>query len=183
MTENQLIKSIAELQNGSEAALSDIYDAYSAALFGIILKIVREQDLAEDVLQESFVKIWKKVTTYDSNKSSFFTWMLNICRNSAIDKYRSSKTKWGHANQIDSKHVDNLTGHSTSMKIEHIGVKELMEGLPEEQREIIDYLYFRGYTQQELSDELNIPLGTIKTRSRSAIKVLKELFSVIALWT
>jgi RNA polymerase sigma-70 factor (ECF subfamily) len=107
--------------------------------------------------------------------------MLNICRNSAIDKYRSSKTKWGHANQIDSKHLYNLTGNSTSMKVEYIGVKELMEGLPQEQREVIDYLFFRGYAQQELSNELNIPLVTIKTRS--VIKVLKELFLGIVLWT
>jgi RNA polymerase sigma-70 factor (ECF subfamily) len=176
---NALVKA---LQNGDESAFSKLYDMYSGALYGLILKIVLDEEIAQDVLQDSFVKIWKNCQSYSQEKGTFYTWMLNICRNTAIDSFR--KTKKERENKIQ-KEADNVSSlNHESININTIGLMELIDKLPEEQRIVIDYLYFRGYTQQELSDELNIPLGTVKTRARNAVIELKDHFVLILLlWT
>jgi RNA polymerase sigma-70 factor, ECF subfamily len=157
---NALVKA---LQNGDESAFSKLYDMYSGALYGLILKIVLDEEIAQDVLQDSFVKIWKNCQSYAQEKGSFYTWMLNKIQKEADD-------------------VSSL--NHESININTIGLMELIDKLPEEQRIVIDYLYFRGYTQQELSDELNIPLGTVKTRARNAVIELKDHFVLILLlWT
>lgn len=182
MKELELENIILQMQAGNATAFEKIYDAYSASLFGIALKILKDQELAEDVLQDAFVKIWSKVNSFDVKKGSFFTWMLNITRNTAIDKYRQVIKKSGITIQTHENTVSNNEAHSSSIPINHIGVKDLLQTLPTEQQEIIEYLYFKGYTQQEVSDELNIPLGTVKTRSRSALKALKDIFIILVTW-
>lgn len=178
--QNQKIRELVlQLQNGDEKALSAIYDSYSPALYGIINKIVLDSDVAQDVLQDSFVKIWKYAPTYSFEKGSFFTWMLNICRNSAIDVLRKVKKEQEHKNQIVSENVS--TSNQSMMNVNTIGLSSLVNKLPEEQRIIIEYLYFKGYTQQEVADELNLPLGTVKTRARNAVLELKEHFAIILL--
>ena len=184
MTKDELNNAVASIKQGDQAAFERVYDAYSAALFGVCLKIVNDQELAEDVLQNAFVKIWKNIHAYDEKKGSFFTWMLNIARNSAIDKYRQNKKMSTTSIQNDGSSVDYYKENNTSINIQHIGVAELLKKLPEEQQVIVEYLYFKGYTQQEVSDELDIPLGTVKTRSRTALKALKQLFVLLLkLWT
>lgn len=176
---NSLVKA---LQNGDESAFSKLYDMYSGALYGLILKIVLDEEIAQDVLQDSFVKIWKNCQSYAQEKGSFYTWMLNICRNTAIDSIRKSKKERENKIQKEADNVSSL--NHESININTIGLMELIDKLPEEQRIVIDYLYFRGYTQQELSDELNIPLGTVKTRARNAVIELKDHFVLILLlWT
>ena len=108
--------------------------------------------------------------------------MLNITRNTAIDKYRQVIKKSGVTIQTHENTVSNNEAHSSSLPINHIGVKDLLQTLPTEQQEIIEYLYFKGYTQQEVSDELELPLGTVKTRSRSALKALREIFTILVTW-
>lgn len=179
-TKNQELKELVHrLQNGDEKALSKIYDDYSAALFGLINRIVPDKDAAGDVLQDSFVKIWKYAPTFSNEKGSFFTWMLNICRNSAIDALRKTKKEQEHKNQILAENVSNP--NQAMMNVNAIGLSNLVNKLPEDQRIIIEYLYFKGYTQQELADELNLPLGTVKTRARNAVLELKNHFVIITL--
>lgn len=163
-------------------AFAKIYDAYAPALYGITLKIINDREIAEDVLQEAFVKIWKNAGKYDTKKGSFFTWMLNITRNTSIDKYRQRARLNDRTIQNDTSFVSNSKEGSEQMNINHIGIRDLLHGLPEEQQIIIDYLYFRGFTQQETSDELDIPLGTVKTRARMAIKTLRNIFSILFSW-
>lgn len=172
---------IHQLQNGSEPALAALYDMYSDALYGLVLKIVRDEDQAQDVLQDAFVTIWKKATTYNAEKGSFFTWMLNICRNRSIDVLRKANRESAH--QEEMKASDSIEHSTSGLNIDTIGLKELVGKLSAEEQLIIDYIYFRGYTQQEASDELGIPLGTIKTRVRHAMTELKESFiALILLW-
>lgn len=172
---------VDQLQNGDEKALSEIYDMYSGALYGLILKIVRDDALAQDILQDCFVNIWKKAQSYSAGKGSFFTWMLNICRNKSIDELRKLERERTGKNQLSDSNVYMSNGLETN--INAIGLKDILKKLPEEQQLIIEYLYFKGYTQQEVSDELNIPLGTVKTRARNALKELQNYFTIlIILW-
>lgn len=182
MKEEELLNNIALLQNGSQSAFEKIYNAYSDALFGLCLKVVNDQGIAEDVLQEAFVKIWKNAKKYDAAKGTFFTWMLNIARNTAIDKYRKIKKNPTEAIQDNESNVYHGSNASQSISINHIGLKDILKGLPEEQQTIIEYLYFKGYTQKETSEELDLPLGTVKTRSRTALKSLREIFIILLAW-
>lgn len=166
---------VSRLQAQDKNAFAILYDNYSSSLYGIVLKIVQTSEVAEDVLQEAFVKIWKNISSYDKNKGRLFTWMLNIARNTAIDKLRTKGEKY-EIRDIDDSVYQVDTKSNTSMKVEHIGVKQSVQNLKPEFRTIIDMAYYGGYTQEEISKELNIPLGTVKTRMRNAIIELRKLF-------
>ncbi len=172
---------VERLQQGSEEAFSQLYDMYNAALYGIILRVVNDEEMAQDVLQDAFVTIWKKANLYTPGKGTFFTWMLNVSRNKAIDYVR----KVNREGQGKSNFQTELTTDQSvaSIPIDQIGLNELVANLSDEHKIIIEYLYFKGYTQQEASDELGIPLGTIKSRLRAAIGVLRGGFViVIMIW-
>lgn len=170
---------VTALQNGDQQAFADIYDMYSDSLYGLVLKIVRDEGLAQDILQDCFINIWKKAGSYSSAKGSFFTWMLNICRNKSIDELRKLGRIQEGQIQMEHSNVYMMKGAETA--VDTIGLNELIQKLPEEQQLILDFIYFRGYTQQEVSDELNIPLGTVKTRTRNALIGLREHFTIIIL--
>jgi RNA polymerase sigma-70 factor (ECF subfamily) len=170
-TEPELVDLLTQHQ---QSAFSYLYDNYSAALYGIILSIVPDRDLANDVLQEVFVKIWKQVTTYDATKGKLFTWMMNIARNASIDMLRSKHYQRSKQNRELTEAVYEKGG-STSTNVEQIGLRKLVYSLREEYRVLIELSYFEGFTQDEISRKLNLPLGTVKTRLRSALIQLREL--------
>ncbi|MBW7469170.1 sigma-70 family RNA polymerase sigma factor [Pontibacter aydingkolensis] len=148
---------------------------YSATLYGVILQIVKTEEIAEDVLQEAFVKIWRSFDSYDAQKGRLFTWMINICRNLAIDKIRSKEFRMKvSTDSITPANQAEFT--SNTFNPDHIGVREVVEKLSPDQQKIINLMYFEGLTQSEISEEYNIPLGTVKTRARSAVKMLSKLF-------
>jgi RNA polymerase sigma-70 factor (ECF subfamily) len=154
-----------------------LYNNYSTSLYGVIHMIVKKEEFAEEVLQDTFIKIWKKIEDYDPSKGRFFTWMLNIARNMAIDKLRSKEFKSGSKTDDLSTFVDiGDSGYSEKHNMDHIGVREVLNKLPEEHQFLIQKMYFEGYSQSEIAEEFNIPLGTVKTRVRSAMSKLRELF-------
>ncbi len=157
-------------------AFGYLYDHYCKALFGVIDRIVQSQEIANDVLQESFVKIWKNIDSYSNEKGSIYTWMLNVCRNMAIDAIRSKNYKNESQNQSIDDYVNTINKtEQVQTKVDHIGLKEVIAKLKPEYKVLIDKIYFEGYTHEETSEELNIPLGTVKTRIRAAIKQLREI--------
>ncbi len=162
------------LQAHDQAAFSYLYDHYSKALFTVIYAVVPQTEVAEDVLQEVFVKIWQNVRSYDSSKGRLYTWMLNIARNSAIDRTRSKDFNKQAKTTVLTENVygDKDAVHSS---INDIGLKKTLERLPEENRRLLELSYFQGYTQDEISKMLDIPLGTIKTRIRSTLLQLRKL--------
>lgn len=165
------------LQEKNKQVIEQLYDQYGAVLFGIILKIVQSHELAEDVLQESFVKIWSHGSTYDATKGTIFTWMLNIARNTAIDKLRSvNNKKKAQVNDLDQILNTESLHPSTEVSVDQIGLTELVEGLEEKYRELIDLAYFKGYTQEEITQSLGLPLGTVKSRLRIALRELRRIF-------
>jgi RNA polymerase sigma factor (sigma-70 family) len=172
-TEEELVTS---LKNGEQSALSVLYDNYSAAMLGVIYRIVDDKEAAEDILQEVFVKIWQKISQYDRSKGKLFTWLINIARNAAIDSTRVKG--YNERNKIRS--IDNSVRsinkqYNVSTQVDHIGLRNIVEKLKPEYRVLVDKLYFEGYTQEEAAEELDMPLGTVKTRIRAAIIELRGL--------
>lgn len=171
-TEKELI---ALLKQRDEKAFSYLYDNYSGALYGIILQILENTELANDVLQEVFINIWRKIDTYDPAKGRLYTWMLNISRNASIDQLRSKNYQNSQKNQSIPENVDALGGSSIQMSIDSIGLKKMLEKLKMEQRVLIELAYFKGYTHEEIAEMEDIPLGTVKTRIRNALIQLRTL--------
>jgi RNA polymerase sigma-70 factor (ECF subfamily) len=168
---------VSRLQHNDRTAYEYLYDNYSAALYGVIHRIVTNDETASDVLQDAFVKIWNGISSYDPKKGKLFTWMLNICRNLAIDKTRSKDFNNSQKNQSTENVVNQIGRLKTDdLKPEHIGLAELVEKLDPNEKFLIDLMYFKGYTQSEIAEEYNIPLGTVKTRLRSATMNLRKIF-------
>lgn len=167
---------IHRLQAQDKSVVGELYDQYSDTLYGIVLRIVQQEALAQDVLQESFVKIWKNGHKYDSSKGTLFTWMLNICRNTAIDKTRSANYKRQSKIHTIDQTVYNNEKWSCEQKPDHIGLLQEVQQLENKYREIIELIYFQGYTQQEVTEHLKIPLGTVKSRVRIGLRELRKLF-------
>lgn len=165
---------IARLQALDMRAFGELYDNYSAALFGIILKMVKSEELAEDILQNSFVKIWAQIKTYDPEKGRLFTWMLRVCRNTALDALKSSAVKISSKIQSTDSIVSIAKDGSTERLTDTIGVSSAVNGLDKEYQEVIELIYFQGYTHVEAAEALGIPLGTVKTRVRSALQQLRK---------
>jgi RNA polymerase sigma factor (sigma-70 family) len=171
-TEAELVH---RLRQQEEAALSHLYDHYSAALYGVVLRIVKKEEDAEEVMQEIFLRIWTSIQQYDPEKGRLFTWMLQITRNAAIDKIRSKQYRVDSRTGPLEGSAANQFVSSYEIKPDHVGLKEIVEKLNPDQRKVIDMMYFDGYTQNEVAQELAIPLGTVKTRARAAIKFLTKL--------
>lgn len=132
--------------------------------------------LAQDILQEAFVKIWKHADHYDPSKGSLFTWMLNITRNLAIDKIRSAGYRNQEKIQALDENVYNNSKLIETLNPNTIGLHKLVDQLEDKYRMVIDLIYFGGFTQQEVQEKLGIPLGTVKSRIRIALRELRKVF-------
>lgn len=155
-----------------------LYRQYSGALYGIICRVISDEQTAQDVLQEVFVKIWNNIDKFDSSKGRLYTWMLNLARNAAIDKLRSRgeimKGKIHTGEDIVYKQEQNL---QTEQQTDAIGLRKIVADLKPEYQTIVELAYFKGYTLDEVSKSLEIPLGTVKTRMRKAISLLREHYN------
>lgn len=167
---------IALLRNRDQKGFTLLYDNYSAALYGIILKIVRSEETAADVMQEAFIKIWKNVDSYSATKGTLFTWILNVARNTAIDKIRSQEYRQSAQIRPIEENVSSIdSSFSTQTQTDMIGMDKIVAKLKPEHQAVIELIYFKGYTQTEVAEKLDIPLGTVKTRVKTAITQLRLL--------
>lgn len=164
------------LKQNDKRALNLLYENYSDALFGVALKITKDEALAEDALQESFIKIWKNSHKYDSTKAKLFTWLYRITRNTAIDKLRSSNNRTYKEVQIDNPNVYTVPTFNLNQDV--IDLKQHVDKLDQKYKIVLEALFFEGMTQQEASDELDIPLGTIKSRLKIALRELKKIYDI-----
>ena len=162
------------LKKRSQTAFNYLYDNYSGALYGVILSILTDKELAGDVLQEVFVKIWRQIEQYDAEKGRLFTWMINISRNASIDMLRSKGYHSQKQNRELTENVYSAAG-TVSTETDKIGLRKLVTGLRDDHKVLVELAYFQGYTQDEISKLLNVPLGTVKTRLRSALLQLRDL--------
>lgn len=166
---------IQQFQKKDKVAFETLYNMYADNICGVINVILKDPERSQELCQDVFVKIWNKSDQYDTSKGRFFTWILNIARNTAIDELRSKS----HKNQKKNLPVDSLvdiyeSDEDLNGKIDTIGLQSLLKGLKEKCILLIDLLYFKGYTQKEAAKELKTPIGTIKTRIRSCISEIRK---------
>ena len=169
--EYELVTCLRQKDNN---AFTYLYDHYAGALFGVIKQIVADTELSNDVLQETFVNVWRRMDSYDESKGRLFTWMLNIARNAAIDKTRS---KGFQQSQRQVPLDGELIQAGVRPGIDDYGLKKIILKLKEEHRQLIDLSYFQGYTHEQIAQALDMPLGTVKTRIRTALSQLRALLS------
>lgn len=174
MPEREFIEAI---KAGNHSSLYQLYKLYAPSLLGIISKVIKFDDIAEDILQESFVKIWKSIHKYDPDKGKLFTWMARVARNTSIDYLRAQAC----AKCLKTTEIDLATFHVEKYNpvfynTDTIGIRELINVLPQCQKQILDMVYFQGYTQVEVSDRLQMPLGSVKSKIRYAIILLRGHF-------
>lgn len=162
---------ILSIKQGEESGLRLLYTHYSGAIYGIIHRILNKQEESEEVLQSVFLKIWNNIDSYNESKATLFTWMAQIARNAAIDMKRlKSYEMSSNTFSLDNPEYSGLSAESVNVQDIH----NLLKNMPEKYKILLDKMFLQGYTQQEISDELDIPLGTVKTRLRDAIKSLRE---------
>ena len=165
---------VAMLKQRTQSAFNYLYDNYSASLYTVILSILQDKELANDTLQEVFIKIWRQIEQYNPDKGRLFTWMVNISRNASIDILRSKDYHSQKQNRELTENVYNAAG-TVNIETDKIGLRKLIINLKDDQKILIELAYFQGYTQDEISKLLNMPLGTVKTRLRSALIQLRGL--------
>ncbi|WP_194852389.1 RNA polymerase sigma factor [Nonlabens antarcticus] len=167
---------IARMQEGSEVAFTRIYERYQKALHGVIFAIVKKEDVAQEILQDVFIKIWKNADTYDSNSGRFFTWILNIARNASVDYLRSKRHKNSLKNLSSDNFVDIIVSKSDlDEQTNTMFVKQWVEKLEPMCIKIIDVIFFKGFTFKDGAEELDMPSGTLKTRHRKCLNSLREM--------
>jgi len=171
-----ITKLVEKFQKKDVRAFEELYTMYNESMHGVIYSIVKNKEIAEEVLQDVFIKAWNNAESYTSKKGRFFTWLLNIARNAAIDKTRSKQFKENNKNLNSSIFVDILESHDKlDTKLDISYVKKALQKLKDKCISIIELLYFKGYTQKEVSEELEMPIGTVKTNNKKCISELRNL--------
>lgn len=173
---------IDQLVQRDEQAFRWLYRHYATSLHLLLLKSVRDREQADDLLQDVFIKIWQRIDHYDGRRGRLYTWMRNIAQHTAVDAHRASQAQ----KRLTANHMLPLTNETTYLvdqvrwvlprNPDHIGLRDQLDSLSPHQRQLLELIYFEGFTQQEVADQLAIPIGTVKTRLRVAVQALKGLF-------
>jgi RNA polymerase sigma factor (sigma-70 family) len=169
---------VLSLKQRDETAFSYLYNNYAAALNGVIYSMVNDFGISEDILQEAFVKIWNNIDSYDETKGKLYTWMRRITNNLTLDTIKSKLHKQQTKvvdNELAVAHVQGA--NNINERLNSLDLQKKLDTLDPRQRVIIDMSYFQGYTQEEIAKELDMPVGTVKTRIRTAIIELRKILN------
>jgi RNA polymerase sigma factor (sigma-70 family) len=173
-TEDSLVEA---LRNHDNDAYQHLYIHYRGALYGIITQFINDVEIANDVLQDVFLAVYKNIDKYDENKGRLFTWLHTLTRNTTINTTRSKTFKSQQKNETITDFVSSLDStNNTQQNINLIGLRKQVHLLREEYKNVLELSYYNGYTQEEIAQALNIPLGTVKTRLRNALIELRKQF-------
>lgn len=176
LTEEAYEEVCQQLISKDEKSIAVICEHYGEALYGIILRIVSDSGDADEILQDTFVKIWEKGDSYNPEAGRLFTWMARIARNLSINKRNSKANKQKSKIQSDDKLVYLSDGARESNAREAMDIKGMLNKIDKKYATVIGLLYFYGYTQKEVSEELEMPLGTVKTRVKIGLRELRKLY-------
>lgn len=162
-----------------EAAISTLYDRYGRTVFGVGLKLLGDRSLAEELVQEVFLKVWRSSHTFDSSRGSFSTWLYRVTRSVALDLYRKRASRVRPVPEGEPHLVaasDPSAGPQEIVDDSWLSwrISRALEGLGAPHREVIELAYFQGLSQREISKQTGVPLGTVKSRTSSALKHLRE---------
>jgi len=167
---------VSQFQNKNQKAFEELYDSYNESIYGVIYNIVKNKSIAEELMQDTFIKAWQNSNSYSPEKGRFFTWILNIARNTAIDKIRSKTYKQSRSN-LDTDNFYNSISSNDNLdrKTNAIGINKYVSKLNPKGHKVVELIYYKGFTQKQASEHLNIPLGTVKTRTRNCINKLRAM--------
>ncbi len=175
LSDEELLRRVAA---GDQEALLALYDRYGRLVYSLAYRMLQDHQLAEEITQDVFTRVWQAASTFDPRRSAFTTWLTSITRNRAIDVLRRRRARGltgpGEAelNTAIARADERL---SPEFHLEALAVREALAKLPEAQRQVLELAYFQGMTQREIAEHLNIPLGTVKTRMRLGMLKLREL--------
>lgn len=164
-----------QMRGGDEVALETLYDKYERLLFSFAHRFTNNDRLSEEVIQEVWMKIWNGRVDFNTEKGKFSSWILTITRNAALDCLRREKRQPTIEIEERDGGFDEPVERTVMQRETASEVREAVQELKPEQQELIELVYFNGLTQQQISDQLELPLGTVKTRIRSAIQALRKL--------
>ena len=175
---------VERMQRRDPKALAELYDRYGRVVYALILRVVRDVGIAEDLVQEAFLRVWNRVGGFDAQKGAIGPWLMAVARNRAIDYLRSSAGR--ERNSVEYEETDHPALY-TDMEKDILAsdkarvVKSAMDKLSPNQRQVIELAYFEGLSQTEMAERMGQPLGTVKTWVRSALKSLRdELGAVVS---
>ncbi len=177
LTEIERLELISKMKKEDPTVIPKLYQLYSRVVYRIALKIVKSEDLAASVLQDTFCKIWKYSSRYDPQKGGIFTWVINIARNTAIDTTRKrsyKQQKSGHT--LGLEYVIHQPGQDNTT-MDSIGMADVLKKMKEKHLTLLEKYYYQGCTHSEIVEDLGLPLGTVKTRLRGAILELRSHLS------
>jgi RNA polymerase sigma-70 factor (ECF subfamily) len=168
---------ILAIKDGDEGAIAILYDRYKSVLFGFLLRTLNNNGEAEDVLQEVFVHVWRKAADFDATRGRIFTWLTILARSRAIDRLRARNSRERTATRASRETSDYSEGviENAIRSEEGEMVRSALEEIPEENRRVLWLAYFEGLSQSEIAAATGKPLGTVKTRTRTGLKRLRDL--------
>jgi RNA polymerase sigma-70 factor (ECF subfamily) len=170
------------LKERDATVVGELYDRYGRLAYTLIYRIVRDQSVAEDLVQESFLRVWNRAQAFDAERGSLGPWILAVARNQALDYIRSVQGRvWSGIVSADSEHPGAFRDWEGDMLdgIRLDQVRTALTKLSDNQRTVIELAYFEGLSQSEMADRLKQPLGTVKTWIRTALKTLRDELSVV----
>ncbi|MFC4713408.1 RNA polymerase sigma factor [Planococcus dechangensis] len=163
-----------------KAALEELYDRYEKMLFSYLCKMTGDRDIAEEALQEVFVKIWRGTGTYHESKGKFVAWLVTMSRNAAVDLIRKQKKPSVPLDEVaEVESTETSVEETVEVKEKREQIHEAVRHLSDEQQKMVDLFYFKGYTHETIAEKCGIPLGTVKSRIRLALKKLKTSLHMV----
>ena len=173
---------VALVARSQEAALAELYDRYGAAAYALARRIVRDQALAEDAVQEGFLAVWRSAGGFVPERASAASWIMTLVHRRAVDLVRREQRR--RADPLPDDAPERTTEASAAdavwLRLERERVQAALQQLPDQQRETLELAYYGGFTQSELAERLGRPLGTIKTQMRAALASLGELMETVS---
>ncbi|MGS2727112.1 RNA polymerase sigma factor [Psychroserpens sp. BH13MA-6] len=169
---------ILQLQNKNEDALSELYDNYSPAIYGVIIRICKDEQHAQNLLQDTFMTIWDKADQYDPNKGKFYTWAHRIARNKTLNFLRSSK----NLIQTEDLSVYSNKEDEITTDAEYLQLNGCIKQLDAHHQRALELVYFKGLTHREAHKVMDVPLGTFKSFVRQALKKLQLSYGKAMVW-
>ncbi len=174
---------IARLAVGDSTALDALYERYAGVVFGLVLRIVAERPVAEDLLQEVFVRAWQRAGSYDGSRGRADAWLCGIAHNLAIDELRRQRRRPQLASERDDRDLPREpsvpngreVAEEAWINLRRVQIETALARLPVAQRQVIELAYFEGFTQSQIAARLGEPLGTVKTRMRLGLRKLRDI--------
>ena len=180
-TAPDLAELLQRSSRGDQAAFAELYDATSARVYGLVLRVVRDPAQSEEVTQEAYLEIWKTAARFDTTKGNALSWLMTLAHRRAVDRVRSAEaatrrdTAYGNATQPIAH---DITAETVSTRLEARRVRQALKALTAVQRQAIELAYLGGYTHTEVASMLDLPVGTAKTRIRDGLIRLRDAMGV-----